>query len=137
MYQDYPFFAPGQEAQQGIRVQLAALIACLRSGVVCPADEINPYMLPEEDDGTTVHQFIWVHPSGRLAHDVEEAVASMGRAILRRDLEPLLLVIELDDEIDSLNSWLSATDFERWCEQRTIELGEWWSRFLDEPPVPI
>lgn len=134
MHQDYPFFAPGQKAQQAIRVQLAALLACLESGVEYPPDEVAPFRLPEEDDKTTTHQFAWVAPSGRLAKDVDEVVASISRAILRRDIQPLLLVVSLEDDIDPVNTWISAPAFELWCSQRTMEIvgSELWNRFRDE-----
>lgn len=132
MHQDYPFFLPNQSAQQAVRLQLAALVACLDSGAQYPPDEVLPYQLADDPSETSVHAFAWTSPSGRLAEHVAEVMRSLCRSIVRKDIEPLLLVIGIDDEINPVNTWISATDFQRWCEQRTIDLGELWERFLDE-----
>lgn len=133
MHQDYPFFLPNQSAQQAVRLRLAALVACLDGGAIYPPHEVSPYQLEDDPEGTrSVHAFVWTSPSGKLAEDVDEVTQSLFRSIVRKDIQPLLLVIELDDEIDPANTWISASDFQRWCEQRIIYLGEVWDRLLDE-----
>ena len=132
MDQNYPFFLQNQSAQQAVRLQLAALVACLSGGFFYPPHEILPYQLEDDPDDTSVHAFAWTTPSGKLAEHVEEVKQSLYRAIARKDIEPLLLVIDIDDEIDPANTWISAIDFQRWCVQRNIDLGELWDRFRDE-----
>lgn len=133
MYQDYPLFRPGQSAPSGIRLQLAALIACVDSDIYSfPGSEVKPYQLPEEDDGTKVHAFTWVKPTGALAKAVADVSAALCRSVLRKEVEPLALVIGLDDEVDPFNTWLSAKDVEAWCSQRLLPLGDLWDRFLEE-----
>lgn len=132
MHQDYPFFLPNQSAQQAVRLRLAALLACLDGGAEYPPHEVLPYQLAEDPSETRVHAFAWTSPSGKLSEHVTEVTQSLCRSIIRKDIQPLLLVIDIDDEIDPANTWISATDFQHWCTQRTIDLGELWDRFLDE-----
>ena len=132
MHQDYPFFLPNHSAQQAIRLRLAALLACLDGGVAYPPHEVLPYRLADDPNETSVHAFAWTSPSGKLAEHIAEVMQSLCRSIVRKDLQPLLIVMDIDDEIDPANTWISATDFQHWCTQRTIDLGELWDRFLDE-----
>ena len=132
MHQDYPFFLPNQSAQQAVRLQLAALLACLDWGALYPPQEVLPYQLADEPSKTSVHAFAWTSPSGKLSEHVAEITQSLCRSIVRKEIQPLILVIDSDDEIDPANTWISATDFQHWCIQRTIDLGELWDRFLDE-----
>ena len=132
MHQDYPFFLPNQSAQQAVRLQLAALLACLDGGAEYPLHEVLPYQLADDPSETSVHAFAWTSPSGKLSEHVAEVAQSLCRSIVRKDIQPLLLVMDIDDEIDPANTWISATDFQHWCLQRTSDLGALWDRFLDE-----
>ena len=132
MHQDYPFFLPNQSAQQAVRLQLAALLACLDWGASYPPHEVLPYQLADDPSKTSVHAFAWTSPSGKLSEHVAEITQSLCRSIVRKEIQPLILVIDIDDEIDPANTWISATDFQHWCIQRTIDLGELWDKFLDE-----
>jgi|GEM_PF-3508151 len=115
-----------------VRLLTAVHIACVDAGgsefglEYCDA-ELDPFWQTEN-----VHSYFRIVPSGSLAKAVKTLGDLALESIDKGKLKALVLRASLDGVVSLVNTWMSAVEFESWCECRGIPLGESWSRYWEQ-----
>jgi len=108
-----------------VRVATAINVACLDVGGKFFGLEFTEGECQDFFD-THVHQYFEVEPRGAIGIAVKKLTKAVIDSVKKGQLKLTILRVDLDDQICLLNSWVSFSSFEEWCESRSIELGEGW-----------
>ena len=127
---EYPDLLHG-EFPMLVRLKTAIHIACIDAGGTYFGTEFNDDELQKFFD-VNAHRYFAVAPVG----EIKEAVDKMQKAVLasieKSDLKLAVTKRNLDGDLSVPDSWVSADDFEIWCESRGIALGESWFELLKD-----
>jgi hypothetical protein len=136
---------PEKEIPGVIRVKVAAICVMLDHGsyneTEFSEEEISPFVDDVErvsSDGKRhdvwlkPHAFINVEPTGYFAGAVKKVIAAIGESIVRREILPVRLSVNLDGEIDAKETWLRLSDVEDWCRCRNLDTGELFGQYWDD-----
>lgn len=142
----YPFeiMFPDKDAPCAIRLKVAALCICLDHGSIdetpIPESETNPYFNPEDTvlNGESwkvwvrSHAFVNIEPTGNLARQTNILTAALADSIVRGQLKPLRLRVNISGEIDPCSTWLRGEDLADWCECRQLNEGDCLEQYFSD-----
>lgn len=108
-----------------VRVLTAIHVACVDVGgaffgVEYTEDECQDFF------DTHAHSYFEVKPRGAIGTAVKRLTKAVLDSLKKGSLKLEVTRVNLDDEVCLLNSWVSFSAFEEWCESRSISLGEAW-----------
>lgn len=114
-----------------VRLATAIHIACIDAGgaffdVEFKEDELQDYF------DTHPHRYFEVTPRGGISTAFKRLTKAVNSSLKSGSLKLAVTRVDLAEKVCLLNSWVSTSDFENWCESRSIDLGESWSELFDE-----
>jgi hypothetical protein len=151
---DYPFsiFFPedgSDDAPGAIRLTVAAIIACLGTGVVDGVQiaeaDVAPYFQDKKikrastafneeaewDVWRRSHSYINIKPSGTLAVAVTKVIRALTTSILRNQLPTIDMKVNLDGSIDSDQTWIRMRDFRNWAHVHKLNLDDHYVEYVE------
>ena len=124
---EYPdeVFVPENGICDLVRVLTAIHVACVDVGgaffgVEFTEDECQDFF------DTYAHRYFKVKPRGAIGTAAKRLTKAVLDSLKKGSLKLKVTRVNLDDEVCLLNSWVSFSAFEKWCESRSISLGEGW-----------
>lgn len=111
------------------------------NGTEFSEEEISPFVDEEEHvspDGKRhgvwlkPHAFINIEPTGYFAGAVKKVITGIGDSIVRKEIVPVRLSVNLDGEIDAKETWLRLSDVEDWCRCRNLDTGDLFGQYWDD-----
>jgi len=114
-----------------IRLSAAIIIACIDDGgaissVEYADNELEPFY------NIDPHQLIGMNLSGGLLSNVKTLKKAVLRSIGNKDLKVAFLDVDLNDVINTDNTWIEMDEFYRWCYDRQIVLNDLWSEYREK-----
>lgn len=120
-----------------VRLETAIHAACIDAGgpffgVKFEEDELQDYF------DTHPHSYFEVIPRGGISIAFKKLKKAVGTSLKTGSLKLAVKKVDLEEKVCLLNSWVSSSEFEAWCESRSIELGEsWFEIWKEEQTVAI
>lgn len=128
---NYPISLFGGERPHGVRLLTAIHLTCVDAGSSAFGFDFSDDELQDFFD-TNSHCYFSVKPRGNLKKAVDLLSKAICASIQDNELKLLSVRKTLDGILSLEDSWISFDDFEKWCETRSIHLGDAWDDFLRE-----
>ena len=124
---EYPVevLVPGNGFCDLVRVLTAIHVVCVDVGGVFFGVEFTEDECQDFFD-TYPHRYFEVKPRGSIGMAAKKLSKAVLDSLKKGSLKLEVTRVNLDDEVCLLNSWVSFSAFEKWCESRSISLGEGW-----------
>lgn len=122
----------GEEQSPLVRLCTAIRIACIDDygravGVEYANTEIAPF-----EKIPNLHSYFRIEATGALARAEKKVIDAVRASIENGSLSVRVLRTSLGGEVSLMNSWISTSAFEAWCESRRIMLDDSWFQFIDQ-----
>ena len=152
---DYPFeiYYPEDgtdDAPGAIRLSVAALIACLDSGIVDGVTftdrETAPYFestksiraanqfgpATEWDVWRSPHSFLHIKPQGALKSATEKITSAFAVSIRQGQLPTVVFRTDLKGSIDFDETWITTKVFMKWVMEHGLELDDLFNQYVSD-----
>lgn len=115
-----------------IRLKVAAICICIDSEIENDLEieeELEPYLRSVQkvtpqgknyESPVEPQAYLYIAPTGNLEIDVSRVLSALTESVVRGELIPVVLRVNLDGEIDVLDTWILLKDFYQWCDTRSL-----------------
>jgi hypothetical protein len=149
---EYPFeiYWPedgSEDAPGAIRLSVAALVACLDTGLIdgvqISDSETAPYFRSEKfartdplfgtqewDVWRVSHTFIHIKPQGALKIAAAKVTSALAESIRLGQLQTITLKTDVNGSVNFDDTWIRTKVFIKWCRERGLNLDDNFDQYV-------